>query len=106
MNEVNQPDRAPDKPSTVSQSGPQTRESGGGASRHSEHSDQPGHRPSVDGEAFESLPASLNPLWQRTALVSLVALFLWCIAWEIWLAPLKPGGSFMFLKALPLAFAI
>lgn len=47
-----------------------------------------------------------NPLWQRIALVSLIALFLWCLAWEIWLAPLKPGGSFMFLKALPLAFAI
>ena len=59
-----------------------------------------------ESEAFVSLPASLNPLWQKTALVSLIALFLWCIAWEIWLAPLKPGGTFMFLKAVPLAFAI
>ncbi len=50
--------------------------------------------------------ARLNPIWQRVALVSLIALFLWCIVWEIWLAPLKPGGSLLFLKALPLAFAI
>jgi uncharacterized membrane protein len=25
-----------------------------------------------------------------------------CIAWELWLAPLRPGGSWMVLKALPL----
>lgn len=45
-------------------------------------------------------------VWQQTAFYSLVALFLWSLAWEIWLAPLKPGGSLLFLKALPLAFAI
>lgn len=48
----------------------------------------------------------LNPVWQRVALFSLIALFLWCIVWEIWLAPLRPGGTLLFLKALPLAFAI
>jgi uncharacterized membrane protein len=25
-----------------------------------------------------------------------------CVAWELWLAPLRPGGSWMVLKALPL----
>jgi uncharacterized membrane protein len=25
-----------------------------------------------------------------------------CVAWELWLAPLRPGGSLMALKALPL----
>jgi uncharacterized membrane protein len=25
-----------------------------------------------------------------------------CLAWELWLAPLRPGGSLMALKALPL----
>ena len=34
-----------------------------------------------------------------------MGLFLWCLAWEIWLAPLKPGGTLLFLKALPLVFA-
>lgn len=37
--------------------------------------------------------------------ISLWLLFLLCIAWELFLAPLRPGGTFMFLKALPLAFA-
>ena len=32
----------------------------------------------------------------------LVALVLLCLAWELWLAPLRPGGSYIALKALPL----
>jgi uncharacterized membrane protein len=34
-----------------------------------------------------------------TALIGLIAL---CVAWELWLAPLRPGGSWLVLKALPL----
>lgn len=34
--------------------------------------------------------------------VSLVALMLLCVAWELWLAPLRPGGSWLVLKVLPL----
>ena len=37
---------------------------------------------------------------------SLIALLLLCLAWELWLAPLRPGGSFLALKAAPLALAI
>jgi uncharacterized membrane protein len=33
---------------------------------------------------------------------SLVGLLLLCLAWELWLAPLRPGGSMLALKALPL----
>lgn len=33
---------------------------------------------------------------------SLVALLFLCLAWELWLAPLRPGGSWLALKALPL----
>lgn len=47
-----------------------------------------------------------SPRWHRLALFSLLALFLWCMVWEIWLAPLKPGGTLLFLKAVPLVFAI
>eukprot|EP01034_Spumella_vulgaris_P023759 gene23759-30017_t len=36
----------------------------------------------------------------------MVLLILWCIAWEVWLAPLKPGGSWMALKAAPLLFPL
>lgn len=38
-------------------------------------------------------------------MLSLLALFVLCILWEIWLAPLRAGGTLLFLKALPLAFA-
>ena len=36
------------------------------------------------------------------ATVLLVALITLCVLWEAWLAPLRPGGSWMILKALPL----
>jgi len=37
---------------------------------------------------------------------SLVALLVLCLAWEMWLAPLRPGGSFLALKAAPLALPL
>jgi uncharacterized membrane protein len=33
---------------------------------------------------------------------SLLALIALCVLWEGWLAPLRPGGSWMILKVLPL----
>ena len=36
------------------------------------------------------------------AVGSLVALIALSLAWEIWLAPLRPGGSWLMLKAVPL----
>ena len=33
---------------------------------------------------------------------SLIALILVCLAWEVFLAPLKPNGSLLMLKTLPL----
>lgn len=36
------------------------------------------------------------------ACASLLALIFLCLAWELWLAPLRPGGSWMALKSLPL----
>ena len=40
------------------------------------------------------------------AVGSLLALMLLCLAWELWLAPLRPGGSWLVLKALPLALPL
>ena len=40
--------------------------------------------------------------WRWLASVSLVALILVCLTWEGWLAPLRPGGSLLVLKAAPL----
>lgn len=36
------------------------------------------------------------------ASLSLILLIILCLAWELWLAPLKPGGSMLVLKTLPL----
>lgn len=41
-----------------------------------------------------------------TAAGSLTALIGLCVAWELWLAPLRPGGSLLALKALPLALPL
>ena len=41
-------------------------------------------------------------LLHRSAVASLVLLILWLLAWEIWVAPLKPGGSLAALKVVPL----
>ncbi|MBI3374469.1 MAG: DUF2069 domain-containing protein [Betaproteobacteria bacterium] len=43
---------------------------------------------------------------QIAAAVSLVGLALLCLAWELWLAPLRPGGSWLALKAAPLALPL
>jgi uncharacterized membrane protein len=36
------------------------------------------------------------------AVVSLIGLIFLCLVWELWLAPLRPGGSWLVLKTLPL----
>lgn len=37
-----------------------------------------------------------------TACVSLIALIFLCLAWELRLAPIQPGGSWLVLKTVPL----
>jgi uncharacterized membrane protein len=44
----------------------------------------------------------MNPWFNRLASASLVGLLFLCLAWELRLAPLRPGGSMLALKALPL----
>lgn len=41
-------------------------------------------------------------LCHGVAIVSLIALIALCLAWELFLAPLRPGGSWLVLKVLPL----
>lgn len=43
-----------------------------------------------------------NPVWRRSAIITLVALITVCVLWETVVAPLRPGGSWMTLKVLPL----
>ncbi len=45
----------------------------------------------------------LMPGWPvAIASASLIALIFLGLAWELWLAPLRPGGSWLVLKILPL----
>ena len=41
-------------------------------------------------------------LSRTLAVSSLIGLVLLSLVWELWLAPLRPGGSWLVLKALPL----
>ena len=43
-----------------------------------------------------------SDLLHRLAVTSLLGLLVLCILWELVLAPLRPGGSWMIIKALPL----
>jgi uncharacterized membrane protein len=38
----------------------------------------------------------------RIALAAWIALIVLCVLWELWIAPIRPGGSWLALKALPL----
>ncbi|NGM87903.1 DUF2069 domain-containing protein [Parapusillimonas sp. SGNA-6] len=44
----------------------------------------------------------LNPALRHGASVSLILLIALCVAWELKIAPVRPGGSLLALKALPL----
>jgi uncharacterized membrane protein len=48
----------------------------------------------------------MNAALRATAAAALIGLIALCLAWELWLAPLRPGGSLIALKALPLAFPL
>jgi uncharacterized membrane protein len=43
---------------------------------------------------------------RRLAVGSLLGLIVLSLAWEIWLAPIRPGGSLLALKALPLCIPL
>src|SRR5690606_3121031 len=44
----------------------------------------------------------LNPALRYTAAATLFGLIILCLAWELKVAPLRPGGSLLALKVLPL----
>ena len=57
-----------------------------------------------------SIPPSSVPrhvhATQALTVVGVLALMALCVAWELWLAPLRPGGTLLALKALPLALPL
>jgi uncharacterized membrane protein len=48
-------------------------------------------------------PSDAAARWHRVAVASILALALTELLWELLLAPLRSGGSWLALKALPLA---
>ncbi len=48
----------------------------------------------------------MTTLSDRLLLASLLALCGLLVLWEMWLAPIRPGGSWLVLKAIPLCFAL
>jgi len=55
--------------------------------------------------ALTGAPVVRRDACARLAALTLAALIVLALAWESWLAPLRPGGSALLLKALPLACA-
>ncbi|WP_050468927.1 DUF2069 domain-containing protein [Herbaspirillum chlorophenolicum] len=51
---------------------------------------------------MSSSQAHIARYFHAGAIVSLISLILLCVAWELALAPLRPGGSWMVLKVIPL----
>lgn len=45
-----------------------------------------------------------NAYW--AAVISLLSLIALCVAWELFVAPLRPGGSWLVLKVLPLLLVV
>ena len=43
---------------------------------------------------------------RRIAVASLTGLIVLGLAWELWLAPVRPGGTLLALKVLPLCFPL
>jgi len=40
--------------------------------------------------------------WRRATAAVTLTLALFCVLWEVWLAPIRPSGSWLALKAVPL----
>ena len=51
-------------------------------------------------------PSAAVRLTRSFAVASLLALIALALAWELWLAPLRPGGSWLALKSLPLVLPL
>ena len=48
------------------------------------------------------MTTQLNPVLRYGASLSLIALIVLCLLWELVIAPVRPGGSLLALKVMPL----
>lgn len=53
-----------------------------------------------------ALPSPAVAATRTVAVVSLLALIVLCLAWELVLAPVRPGGTWLAIKALPLCIPL
>lgn len=60
----------------------------------------------VASMSSNAIPVQRNATAAAGATASLIALIALAVAWEWWLAPLRPGGSALVLKAVPLLLAL
>lgn len=60
----------------------------------------------VAPDQVPNVPTRTVALTRTVAVASLLGLILLSLAWELWLAPLRPGGSWLALKALPLCIPL
>jgi uncharacterized membrane protein len=63
-------------------------------------------RPSATAAAASRAPVVGSRGAARGAALALVSLIVLAVVWEWWLAPLRPGGSALVLKAVPLLLAL
>ena len=59
-----------------------------------------------DVGAIAAAPSRAARLTRALAVTTTLTLIALGLAWELWLAPLRPGGSWWALKVLPLAAAL
>ena len=55
---------------------------------------------------MSATPSRAGTMLLRGALGATLGLIALCVAWELMLAPLRPGGSWLALKALPLCIPL
>lgn len=64
------------------------------------------HAAAADSSNNTSMNTQLNPVLRYGAIFFLVGLIVLCLVWELGVAPLRPGGSLLVLKVLPLLFPL
>ena len=58
-------------------------------------------------ESVSSARPGIAVAWtRRLAVGSVLGLIVLGLAWELWLAPLRPGGSWLVIKVLPLCLPL
>jgi uncharacterized membrane protein len=59
-----------------------------------------------DATLFEEKSLAHVTWTRRVAVSSLLGLIVLGVMWELWLAPVRPGGTWLALKVLPLCFPL